>query len=708
MGNSIGPKFSITSFAKQQLRQAGLPTSTKGLGKVAEAALEHFSPGLGNQFSDLKRDFKALTGALGQFFPTNHGGGYQKLDNSLWGGGHQAAQSYPPPHQINVGGFNPPPQGAYSHVQPGVPGPPPPPDYNQLAAHGEFNKPADHAGINTPTRPLPPPPSTQPPGNHGIELSRPPPATPPRVSAGTDQNRLSNLGPQMSEVGSNLNLKEQLLFSQALPTGLTSPSTSEQESKPGMPLQSNNPWKGPEVPSFAKGDLIDFTDSPQRTQSPPPPPPKTLLASTKPANVPTEPQQFKLQSPPPPALTLHEPMPQRLFEQHQANTLLNTPPPRTNTPGAPPSFFPGSDTVNFSGGATRPQQSAAIAPDQKPSIRWADQQGQPLDNRAQLNATAQEKPPREVPSEVRAGSSALKRTPAFSKEKAPVHLNADARAALRNAAHTAEVAHGGPNGQHQKLLNRLAGLRGMSGGAKGTYTEQDIEKAGALVRKAPLTINFRPEGQSERISDTGQIRNPTTLSGYLETGRLQNAFEARSSGGSIDVDWAGRFAQDDKIHQGYQRSDKKERDATAANRPIAATANLYGSKKGGSPEHGGAHFVLKEAVKERVTYSYNLNSREMLDAQPRDVGSGNFMSGVLNKMPKDALQLLMRTATGNATVKTPKVGETIDGHIHGGVDFSRDIEHLVLPDNLRGTPAHREAAELSQKHGFPLKFESEI
>ena len=191
-----------------------------------------------------------------------------------------------------------------------------------------------------------------------------------------------------------------------------------------------------------------------------------------------------------------------------------------------------------------------------------------------------------------------------------------------------------------------------------------------------MTANFHPD----RMVD-----GSTVMKRLAKEGRYRSQFETGvSNGGLTAFEGGDRWVWESRIFGGAYDG------MPAAQRPVYGALNHRGRPVGGSHRFGSCHVRLRPEVIDRSTFCY---PDSVFD--PTNFGVA------------DACDLISRADDADASADPPDLlDDYVEGHVHGPVLISTDVEAVVLDPSFRETRVQEEAEGLGcpieWHHGFAL------
>ena len=246
----------------------------------------------------------------------------------------------------------------------------------------------------------------------------------------------------------------------------------------------------------------------------------------------------------------------------------------------------------------------------------------------------------------------------------------------------------------------------------------------AWINKVPLTMTFT----GDRVfSDAGKDApaHGEKFKSEVELSRGREEQEAvigraEQTGGTLGTQGGSKTITGWKKDRGENymrwRRDKDSKEARkdeltyddqqiygAANPTFSRTKGTADGQADGTNYYGDAHFLLKDAVRNRCAFIVRTSS-EQVNVQRQDVGMLVYDiltkgSNANNKFGVDAkfMDQMLQMATGAATISA--VSLTWEVHLYGGFDSSKDAEAIYLSSSVAPDAAER-IKRFSKKHGI--------
>ncbi|MBI2767489.1 MAG: DUF3626 domain-containing protein [Chloroflexi bacterium] len=203
----------------------------------------------------------------------------------------------------------------------------------------------------------------------------------------------------------------------------------------------------------------------------------------------------------------------------------------------------------------------------------------------------------------------------------------------------------------QKLI-----LAGVEPGKVDTTLNDVI----AYLKNSPTTINFDPSQGGASLFEK--------LSGYTPLWEAPLAEVEKKTPGYLNK----RQAVEQK-YLGY--NDDVRTGGNAKDRPVYASTNVGGAVPGGADQYGKSYFELKDEVKERSTFS---QKDTFSDTGITNIGSSDHLQGVVADMPPEKIAGILKMLSKEKGARGLGQNEYIEAHIHGPVEWTRDIKRMVL------------------------------
>lgn len=227
----------------------------------------------------------------------------------------------------------------------------------------------------------------------------------------------------------------------------------------------------------------------------------------------------------------------------------------------------------------------------------------------------------------------------------------------------------------------------------------EVEDLIERVLQNCITINFHPD----RVA----YNSKTVLENLLEQGTYQSQFLTGISNGSMTAYVGGsRFNWEQRLFDSAYPE-------KSLDRPKYGALNILKYIDGATPRFGSCHFVLKNSVAERVTFSYGdsthhpttLSTKDtficILAELLKDVQENKRLLNQVISYNQEALAILMNK---NKTLKF--MGRNLDyyieSHVHGDVYLHHDVEALYLDESFQKSQFNQIAKKLCQKYNISL------
>jgi hypothetical protein len=176
-----------------------------------------------------------------------------------------------------------------------------------------------------------------------------------------------------------------------------------------------------------------------------------------------------------------------------------------------------------------------------------------------------------------------------------------------------------------------------------------------------VTVHFQPDRLLAGVEVLEHMTRDGVYRSQFETGTSNAGLTAQAGG--------DRWRWESRIFAAAYDSEP------AASRPKYGSLNFRQRLVGGSPRFGSAHLRLAAHTLPRTTFCYPDSVFE-----PEHFGVASRVSRLVALAAAD---------------DTDPLDDYVEAHVHGGVDFTRDAEALVLDPCYRGTPVEAAARQLS-------------
>lgn len=213
-------------------------------------------------------------------------------------------------------------------------------------------------------------------------------------------------------------------------------------------------------------------------------------------------------------------------------------------------------------------------------------------------------------------------------------------------------------------------------------THVDAVSAGQpLDRSFRVTLNFHPD----RVAGGLQ-----TLEAMNRDGVYRSQFETGTSNGGLTAHPGGaRWRWEERLFGGAYN------DAPVSERPKYGALNHRGRSIGGAPRFGSAHLRLAVHTLDRTTFCFPDSFME-----PTDFGTAHRFDLLRLAHAFDAAQGDPTAETRDDLLGGDLLDDYIEAHVHGTVEFSRDVEAVVLDPCYRDTCIEATAEQL----GIPVEW----
>lgn len=246
-----------------------------------------------------------------------------------------------------------------------------------------------------------------------------------------------------------------------------------------------------------------------------------------------------------------------------------------------------------------------------------------------------------------------------------------------------------------KLLKRMRKL-----GFDKAATKRVLD----YMRRAPITLNFNPDkslhvdtSPSGAQTQLAVDRTKFTIDAFLADGFYRNQFETLITNGSHAPFWGGaRDGWERTIFMGGYHTHPLVPDE----RPKYGASNAFGAVAGPAASYGACYFVLKEAVRERTTFTPKNSSR----CQAQQVGTSVSFAHVLLELKDKQIERLHEMASGAGKLDPTRSWTYVEAQIHGPIAFAEDIAEIVVNTKFKGTDYEAKLRELAAKAGATIKW----
>jgi Protein of unknown function (DUF3626) len=232
------------------------------------------------------------------------------------------------------------------------------------------------------------------------------------------------------------------------------------------------------------------------------------------------------------------------------------------------------------------------------------------------------------------------------------------------------------------------------------YQASDLSQAlDFLDHKAPLTINIPPLAQVQGKSES-------ILNALSKDGHYKNLWERGTRPSNPK---APKRSKADFLHKEHKTFFGTYNKATPTERPRYGALNFLNAPEGGAAVYGPGVLVLRPEVKERTTF----HSRDSRFTSAENIGSVGAMAGCLLSKSDEDLRQLLEISAGRATHGSygrdshPGAftgSNYIEAHIHGEIDFSKDLQAVSLHKRYQGTPTGDDAQRFADTFQVPISW----
>ncbi|HIS68994.1 MAG TPA: DUF3626 domain-containing protein [Candidatus Gallacutalibacter stercoravium] len=221
------------------------------------------------------------------------------------------------------------------------------------------------------------------------------------------------------------------------------------------------------------------------------------------------------------------------------------------------------------------------------------------------------------------------------------------------------------------------------------------------VLQSPITINFHPD----RFANNGK----TVLQNLLEQGYYHGQFRTgTTNGGKTAFIGGDRFLWEQRMFFNSYPED-------ALDRPKYGALNIFRYIDGACVRFGSCHFILKQEIIKRCTFSYGDSS-----TNPTTLSTNDTFAVVLVELLKDVqkngkclnrvvsseqetLAILLNTPH-HIKDKGKNLDQCIETHIHGDISLANDIDSFYMDGSFKGTTFAKQAEALCRKYNIALEW----
>ena len=221
------------------------------------------------------------------------------------------------------------------------------------------------------------------------------------------------------------------------------------------------------------------------------------------------------------------------------------------------------------------------------------------------------------------------------------------------------------------------------------YSEKDLDKVLKYIREeAPLNINFHPDKKTRD--------NKAVIDSFIEDSAYKNQFETKISSGMLAPEnGSGRDNWEKKLFGGeYHKSSfvPKERPKYGTFNP---SLDFTTSK---IKQYGLCYFVPKKSLIKRTTFTAGDSGNQT------QVGTAKHFEYIINKLGDGDIKNVMETGLGKPAHSALKTTRYIEAQYHGPIEFSKDIEALIIDKKYENTPYEEKLRIFAKKNNISLKW----
>ncbi|MCB0213958.1 MAG: DUF3626 domain-containing protein, partial [Anaerolineae bacterium] len=269
--------------------------------------------------------------------------------------------------------------------------------------------------------------------------------------------------------------------------------------------------------------------------------------------------------------------------------------------------------------------------------------------------------------------------------------------ALNHVKHTAKTHHQTAHAE----INAIIARAGVDAALVTAATER-------IQSRGRVALHFHPD----RLCNTGQ----SVAEALLQAGMYRNQFETGISNGGLT---AFRGGQRDNWEKRLFDGAYQQLEATTTERPKYGALDVMHNADGPAPRFGSCYFLLKPAVSQRCSFTYQDSYYE-----PDIFGTIDTLTGLIAAMLRDVEHngalfgvegLTVATFLARlATLDYPPVnyadnfGRTLDDYIeaqiHGPIDLKNDVDRLIADPSFQATPTGDLLAQICATYAIDLDW----
>jgi hypothetical protein len=195
--------------------------------------------------------------------------------------------------------------------------------------------------------------------------------------------------------------------------------------------------------------------------------------------------------------------------------------------------------------------------------------------------------------------------------------------------------------------------------------DQTLARLIDYIRKAPTTITFTPSHSEFALYERLGGRTPIWAKPISGLAGEEREAHMRHLKRRQEVEEKYFGTQDYPLESGRK-----------LDRPGYAAANVGEAVSGAAEQYGSSYLVLKEQVKERSTYSHKdtFAASEAIE----NIGTLAHLEGVVADMNVEKIKTLLSFISGEKDPRGLGENEYIEVHIHGPVEWRRDVAKVVI------------------------------
>ncbi|MCB9655786.1 MAG: DUF3626 domain-containing protein [Deltaproteobacteria bacterium] len=241
------------------------------------------------------------------------------------------------------------------------------------------------------------------------------------------------------------------------------------------------------------------------------------------------------------------------------------------------------------------------------------------------------------------------------------------------------------------------------------YSSREVDLVLDYVRAvAPIVIHFKPDKPLRQTTSryggsTGMDysvlvdRDQHVIDAFTADPHYRNQFETGITSGSPSAyPGGGRDGWEKTIfEEGYHKHP-----LIASERPKYGAMNASWKPAGPAQSYGACYVILKRGIRNRTT----LTPGDSSCAGARDVGTAENFAHVLAGLPDGRFRDVCNVALGYDASASDDWYPYIEAQVHGPIDFSKDVQRLVIDGSYLGTPFETKMRTWAETNGFPVSW----